>query len=107
MPTLVEPTVAVHRSFLAAWDELEPELQGRWMGARTYIGGEEETWDREQVADPAEFERFVAETRASADPDAVLAPDIVPFTTLWFVDGDEWLGRVSIRHILTPPLLEL
>lgn len=107
MPTLVEPSVAVHRSFLAAWDEFEPELQGRWMGAQTYVGGEEETWDREQVADPAEFERFVAETRATADPDAVLAPGIVPYTSLWFVEGDEWLGRLSLRHELTPPLLEL
>ncbi|MFC9690391.1 GNAT family N-acetyltransferase [Kribbella sp. NPDC056951] len=107
MPTLVEPTVTVHRSFLEAWDELEPELQGRWMGGRTYIGGEEETWSREDLVDPAEFERFVAEARAGADSDAVLAPDIVPHSILWFVDGDEWLGRMSIRHELTPPLLEL
>ncbi|TDD59080.1 GNAT family N-acetyltransferase [Kribbella antibiotica] len=107
MPTLVEPTVAVHRSFLLAWDEFEPEVQSRWMGAETYIGGETERWDREQLAEPAEFERFVAETRGSADPDAVLADGIVPYTSLWLVDGDEWLGRLSLRHELTPPLLEL
>jgi len=106
MPTLVEPTVAVHRSFLAAWDELTPEEE-RWMGAETFVGGEEETWTREQAADPAEFERLVDGIRGAADHDAVLVPGIVPYTILWFVDGEEWLGRLSIRHELTPHLLEL
>ena len=29
----------------------------------------------------------------------------VPMTTLWWVAGDEYLGRLSIRHKLTPHLL--
>ncbi|MGI8420178.1 MAG: GNAT family N-acetyltransferase [Candidatus Levyibacteriota bacterium] len=31
----------------------------------------------------------------------------VPQTTYWLVDGDEFIGRVSIRHTLTPELLRI
>jgi predicted acetyltransferase len=102
MPELVLPTVAVHRSFLAAWDELGPEEE-RWMGAH----GMTEEWTRRQAEDPAEFARLVAEIRREADPATPLPPDLVHQTVLWFVDGDEWLGRLSVRHLLTPALLEL
>jgi predicted acetyltransferase len=102
MPQLLVPTAAVHRSFLAAWDELRPSEE-RWMGAH----GISEDWTREEAADPDEFGRMVAAIRHEADPLAVLPPDLVHETVLWFVDGDEWLGRISIRHCLTPALLEL
>src|SRR5579875_2852108 len=35
------------------------------------------------------------------------AEGYVPATTLWWVDGTEYLGRVSIRHRLNPRLLEV
>ncbi|MEI8410181.1 MULTISPECIES: GNAT family N-acetyltransferase [unclassified Kribbella] len=105
MPILTEPTVAVHRSFLAAWDEAGPD-QERWMGARVIVGDEEE-WSREQAADPAEFARLVEGIKTEADPETELPPDFVHQTVLWFVDGAEWLGRLSIRHDLTPALIEL
>jgi predicted acetyltransferase len=105
MPILVVPTVAVHSSFLAAWDEFGPE-EDRWMGART-IRGDEEEWSRRQAADPAEFARMVAAIRTEADEKTELAPGLVHQTVLWFVDGVEFLGRLSIRHELTPPLLEV
>jgi predicted acetyltransferase len=104
MPELVLPTVDVQRSFLAAWDELTG-AEERWMGARGHAP--EQEWTREQAADPAEFAAMVAAIRHDADPDAVLARDLVHQTTLWFVDGDEWLGRLAIRHRLTPVLVEL
>jgi predicted acetyltransferase len=31
----------------------------------------------------------------------------VPGTTLWWADGDEYLGRLTIRHRLTPSLLQV
>ncbi|TDD17278.1 GNAT family N-acetyltransferase [Kribbella turkmenica] len=105
MPILTEPTVAVHRSFLAAWDEAGPE-QERWMGARA-IAGREEEWSREEAADPAVFARMIEAIRTEADPRTALPPDLVHQTVLWFVEGDEWLGRLSIRHRLTPALTEL
>lgn len=33
-------------------------------------------------------------------------PDWVPMTTLWYVEDDTFLGRLAIRHRLTPFLLE-
>jgi predicted acetyltransferase len=105
MPMLTEPTVAVHRSFLAAWDELGPD-EGHWMGAHAY-GEIEQEWTREQAEDPAEFARLVAAVKAEAHPETPLPPDIVHQTMLWFVEGDQWLGRLSIRHELTPALREL
>jgi predicted acetyltransferase len=105
MPRLIAPTVAVHRSFLAAWDELEPE-DSHWMGVHAYGGGDEE-WTREQAEDPVEFARLVMRLQADARPETERPPDIVHQTMLWFVEGDEWYGRLSIRHELTPALTEL
>jgi len=76
------------------------------MGARSVAGAEEE-WTREQAADPAEFARMVEVIRTEAVPETELPPGIVHQTVLWFVDGIEWLGRLSIRHELTPALTEI
>jgi predicted acetyltransferase len=105
MPILVVPTTAVHRSFLAAWDELGPHFE-RWMGAHT-IADDEEEWTRRQAEDPAEFARLVAAIRTEAEPETELRPGLVHQTVLWFVDGVEFLGRLSIRHHLTPALVEV
>jgi len=102
MPTLIEPTVAVHRSFLQAWDELEPH-EDRWMGAH----GFDSSWTRAQMEDPAEFAHLIETIQSEADEETPLPPDLVHQTVLWFVDGEEWLGRLSIRHRLTPALNEL
>ncbi|MEU8227147.1 GNAT family N-acetyltransferase [Kribbella sp. NPDC048915] len=105
MPILVVPSVAVHRSFLAAWDELEPGFE-HWMGARS-IARDEPEWTREQAADPAEFGRLVQAIRREAEPATELAAGMVHQTVLWFVDGVEFLGRLAIRHDLTPALTEV
>jgi predicted acetyltransferase len=105
MPILIVPSVAVHRSFLAAWDELGPDHE-RWMGARS-IAQPEQEWTREQAADPAEFARLVAAIRAEAERSTELVPGLVHQTVLWFVDGVEFLGRLSVRHDLTPALAEI
>ncbi|GAA1602368.1 GNAT family N-acetyltransferase [Kribbella sancticallisti] len=102
MPILLEPTVAVHRSFLEAWDELGADEE-RWMGGRGLI----EEWTREELEDPGEFARLIESIAAEARPETELPPDLVHQTVLWFVEGDQWLGRLAIRHHLTPPLLEL
>jgi predicted acetyltransferase len=102
MPALVPPTIAVHRSFLEAWDELD-DGDDRWMGV--YVADEDRT--RRQLADPAEFERFVEDLKRDVLPEAARPPEWVPATMLWYVDGEEWLGRLSIRHQMTRFLLEI
>jgi predicted acetyltransferase len=102
MPELELPTTRVHRSFLQAWDELE-DGEERWMGA--FAADEERT--REQVEDPGEFARLVEDLKRDTLPEAPRPPDWVPATMLWYVEGDEWLGRLQIRHELTRFLLEI
>ncbi|MEV6893454.1 GNAT family N-acetyltransferase [Kribbella sp. NPDC051137] len=105
MPMLVVPTVAVHRSFLEAWDELAPE-DLYWLGPKS-VAEDDELWTRERAADPAAFRYLVEAIRREAEPETVLPPGIVHQTVLWFVDGVELLGRLSIRHDLTPALTEV
>lgn len=91
MPHLVAPTVAAAASLRAAAiahpDETLPEYQELVSGLPD--------------ADlPAYVDRLLADTReGTARPDGY-----VPSTHLWWVDGTTYLGRVHIRHRLTPTL---
>jgi predicted acetyltransferase len=102
MPTLIEPTAVVHRSFLQAWDEMGSDEE-RWMGAR----GLTQEWTREELEDPGEFARLIEAIRVEALPETEIPSDLVHQTILWLVEEDQWLGRLAIRHDLTPALLEL
>ena len=53
------------------------------------------------------FGRFVAAVLADRLEETPRPEGFVPATELWWVDGDEFLGRISIRHRLTPTLLEV
>lgn len=53
---------------------------------------------------PAGFAAFVAWVRALASPEARRPPGLVPSLDLWWVDGAEYLGRLSIRTPLTAAL---
>ncbi len=104
MPELVQPTSRVHQSFLAAMTEFRAE--GRGPGDGTMIGYEIETYGhRWSTADG--FEEYVRDVRAQALEDAPRPDGYVPATTLWWVDGAEYIGRIAIRHRLTPQLLEV
>ncbi len=58
-------------------------------------------------ATPAGFLRYLAELCGQEREDWPRPEGYVPATTLWWVDGTEYLGRVSIRHRLNPRLLEV
>jgi predicted acetyltransferase len=58
------------------------------------------TWD-----DPIAFAEYTATLRAAALEETPRPVDRVPCTTLWWIDGDEYLGRLAIRHRLTDWLL--
>jgi predicted acetyltransferase len=92
MPYLVAPTPRVRASYLDAVKEFAAE-----RGA-----GKAET-----VPDDRDgFASYATRIRGEAFEDAPRTEGTVPSTTLWFVDGETYLGRLSIRHRFTPWLLE-
>jgi predicted acetyltransferase len=105
MPELIAPDVRVHASFLAAMAELAAEGRG---GASddTMIGSEIRSYGP-SWADRQIFARFVAELRAQTEEDAPRPAGYVPCTTLWWVDGADYLGRIAVRHRLTEHLLQV
>ena len=103
MPELVAPTPRLQAGLLALWDELlaHGEDADAWLN-----WGDDNT--REDLADPEAFAAWAAAIVAQeTTPDEELPPDRVRNTVLWWVDGDEVLGRISIRHDLTPHLFEI
>lgn len=54
-----------------------------------------------------DFGRFVDAVRAERLEETPRPDGYVPDTELWWVEGDEFLGRIGIRHRLTPMLLEM
>lgn len=103
MPVLVRPTAAVRESFLAALDEFRAE--GR-LGDDDNTGLALETRELARDVDGASFETYAAMLRNRANEEAKRPEGWVPDTLLWFVDGSDWIGRLDIRHRLTPFLLE-
>jgi predicted acetyltransferase len=54
--------------------------------------------------DPAEFARYLRELEDEAQDEPPRPDGRVPQTALWWVSGNEYLGRISIRHRLTASL---
>ncbi|SDR79758.1 Predicted acetyltransferase [Nocardioides scoriae] len=101
MPHLALPDPAYRTSFLAAMGEFAAE--GR-TGDDSGIGQdlllEEPGWRSE-----AGFAEYVAALRAETDRPR--RPGLVTATTWWWVEGTDYLGRVQLRHELTPRLREV
>lgn len=51
-----------------------------------------------------DFDSYVSKVLSNAEGKNLLA-GYVPQSTFWLIDGKEFIGRVSIRHILTDHLL--
>jgi predicted acetyltransferase len=101
---LAAPATAVHVSFVAAMEEFAAE--GRGGAADDSMIGSDINRFGARWADPAVFAEYVAWLRGQELEDAPRPAGHVPSTTLWWVSGAEFLGRIAIRHRLTPGLLE-
>lgn len=101
MPELVVPTSTVMTSFLEAMDEFVAEGAENSQTA-AWIEHNAPGW-----RDPAAFETFADAVRADALPDSPRPDWHVPCTTLWWVDGEDYLGRIAIRHTLNDFLLDV
>src|SRR5215467_5449260 len=104
MPRLVPPTADVHASFLQAMDEFQAE--GRGSADDNTMVGDEIRKNRETWRDADAFAAYTAGLRADALDETPRPDGFVPCTTLWYVDGDRYLGRLAIRHQLTEWLRE-
>ena len=94
VPSLVPPDAGLFASFVAAVDEFQAEQ----VNVDHY---------RPELRDREAFVEFLAQLEAESHPDAIARfPGWVPQTTLWWVDGAEYLGRLAIRHRLTDSLLQ-
>ena len=56
--------------------------------------------------DDGAFGEFVDEILAERLEETPRPETMVPDTELWWVEGDQFLGRIAVRHRLTPALLE-
>lgn len=106
MPALVAPHPRYQRSFLEAVEEfLGAGDDERFTGLTTLPpvdGFAGEHFTAGELARPHRFEELARRLAAVADPATVLPDGVVHMTTLWWVEEDAYLGRLSIRHELTP-----
>ncbi|MEO6144064.1 MAG: GNAT family N-acetyltransferase [Dermatophilaceae bacterium] len=104
MPSFASPHPRYQRSFLTSVQEFcDAGEDQRWTGL-IVIG--EETHTAQELADPKAFAAFTQRLRDLRLPEAPRPEGFVALTTLWWVDGDDFLGRLSIRHELTHWLRE-
>jgi predicted acetyltransferase len=101
MRELRTPHVRLEASFLAAMAEFADE--GR-AGDGSGIGRDLELWSGRWERDEG-FAAYVAEK--VSERERVEDPDWVLCTNLWWAEGDEYLGRMSIRHQLNDWLAEV
>ncbi len=104
MPELIAPTVRVHASFVEAMEEFAAEGRGA-PDDNSMVGRDLRLW-RDRWGDPEVFAAYVTALRIDAEEDTPRPSGFVPCTTLWWVDGDVYLGRIAIRHRLNPFLLD-
>ncbi|MBO3738560.1 GNAT family N-acetyltransferase [Actinoplanes flavus] len=103
MAELAAPTVRVHASFLAAMAEFGAEGRGTVHDA-TETGREMRLFSAVWTA-PEGFADYVRWLIGQAREDSPRPEGYVPATNLWMTDGDEYIGRLAIRHRLTERLL--
>ncbi|WP_432985558.1 GNAT family N-acetyltransferase [Dactylosporangium sp. CA-233914] len=104
MAELSLPVTDVRGSFLAAMAEFQREGRGA-AGDSSMIGHEIRHFGpRWGTAEGfAEYVEWLLLQRFEETP---RREGFVASTTFWWVDGDEYLGRIVVRHRLTPNLLE-
>lgn len=98
MPRLIAPDTRVHQSFLRAMAEFQAEGRGG-LDDQSIVGRDLQRFGG-RWHDPRVFAAYVRQVRAEALTETPRPEHLVPSTTLWWVDGTEYLGRIAIRHRL-------
>jgi predicted acetyltransferase len=97
MPEFIDPTVRLRTSFLAAVIEFRED---RDYSIPWFVNDIEPP----ALTDAAAFAGYIARLMAERTEAGVQTLGFVPMTTLWWAEGDQVLGRLAIRHRLTPAL---
>jgi predicted acetyltransferase len=105
VPELVAPVARVHRSFLVAMAEFVAEGRGQ-PDEETVLGWEIREFGATWSSSSDGFAEFIEMLKGQSAEESSRPPGHVPATTGWWVDGEEYLGRIVVRHRLTPRLLE-
>ena len=109
MAHIVRPDARYQRSYLDAHDEFDGARRdgdGVWAEpADPTTGFEGYSFTREGLEEIGEFHRFVQQRRSAELPETPRAAGHVSCTHLWLVEGEEYLGSISLRHELTDVLL--
>ncbi|MGL4176430.1 MAG: GNAT family N-acetyltransferase [Dermatophilaceae bacterium] len=113
---LLRPDARMQRSYLDAHDEFVAAGEAHRDGDGTWVedadpgGYPGVEFTREQLETAEGFVRFVQWRRDRERGDSPRPTGHVPCTFFWLVDEAEpavYLGSISVRHRLTPFLLEL
>jgi predicted acetyltransferase len=95
MPLLIPPTTRLHDSWLDARDEWGRGVHQDGTGMH----------DDDEFETAAGFAAWVDWLCRQADPEIPLDPGRVQATYWWVVEGDTYLGAISLRHELNDFLL--
>jgi predicted acetyltransferase len=97
VPSLIDPDARLRESFLAAAAEFRADASYPVPWFITDI-------DPLALIEPDAFRAYVDRVLRERDEATPRPAHFVPMTTLWWADGDQMLGRLAIRHRLTPLL---
>lgn len=97
MPALIDPDARLRDSFLTAAAEFRADASYPVPWYVTDI-------DPLALTDPAAFSAYVDRVLRERHEATPRPAHFVPMTTLWWAEGDQMLGRLAIRHRLTPLL---
>jgi len=106
MAELVDPDPRYQESFLSAAAEVLASADDDHYAGLAVLPPVGDfagrAYELAELRSAAVFATFTTELREQARDDVWRPSGIVAATVLWWVDGDTYLGRVSIRHGLTP-----
>lgn len=106
---LCEPDPRYRASYLDALRELSAEGNAHYFDlvVPREAGFPGVTYDLTTLVDPQTFAEFCAYTAALADESTPRPGGWVSGTYLWMVEDETVVGRISLRHSLTPWLVEV
>lgn len=99
MPRLALPDVRFQESFLVAVGEFIADGLSTGLLLGLEISELGDRWH-----DPHAFAEYV--DMLHCERQVPRRKDWVPATTLWYVDEDDFLGRITVRHHLIPTLVD-